>query len=77
MGSIPMCNSNVSTLQIASKPLASCEQFHKNACIKLLSHTEQIALCERTLKGRSHDATKTVIVDHDFVILREGVHTVR
>ena len=48
---IAMCDSNVSTLQIASKPNAPCEQFHKKACIKLLSHAEQIALCERTLKG--------------------------
>ena len=46
---IGMCDSNVSTLQIASKPIAPCEQFHKNTCIKLLSHAEQIVLCERTL----------------------------
>ena len=45
---IVMCDSNVSTLQIASKPIALCEQFHKNACIKLLSHAVQIAPCERT-----------------------------
>ena len=32
---IAMCNFNVSTLQIAFKPIAPCEQFHKNACIKL------------------------------------------
>ena len=47
---IAMCDSNVSTLQIASKPIASCEQFYKNTCIKLLLHAEQIALCEWTFK---------------------------
>ena len=44
-----MCDSNVSALQITSKPIAPCEQFHKNACIKLLLHAEQIAPCERAL----------------------------
>ena len=47
-----MCDSNVrfyvSTLQITSKPIASCEQFHKNACTEPLSHAQQIAQCERT-----------------------------
>ena len=37
---IEICDSNVSILKIASKPIAPCEQFHKNACIKLLSHAE-------------------------------------
>ena len=45
---IAMYGSNVSTLQIASKPIVTCEQFHKNTCIKLLSHAEPIAPCERT-----------------------------
>ena len=47
---IAMCDSNVSTLQIASKLITPCEQFHKNACIKLLSHANRIARCERTFK---------------------------
>ena len=46
---IVMCDSNISTLQIASKPIASCDQFHKNARTEPLSHAEQIAPCERTL----------------------------
>ena len=58
---IVMCDSNVSTLQIASKPITLCEHFHKNACIKLLTHTEQIALCEWTLNIHSHTLIATVI----------------
>ena len=49
---IVVCDSYVNTLQITSKPITLCEQIHKNACIKLLSHTEQIAPCEWTLNHK-------------------------
>ena len=44
-------DSNVSTFQIASKPITPCEKFHKNACIKLVSYAEQITPCERTFSS--------------------------
>ena len=51
---IVMCDSNVSTLQIASKPITPCEQFHKNTCLKLLSHAEQISSYEQAFRVQSH-----------------------
>ena len=48
---IVMCDSNINTFQIASIPITLCEQLHKIACKRTLSHAEQIAPCERALSS--------------------------
>ena len=59
-----------------------CEQFHKNACLKLLSHAEQIAPYEQPL-GLVHMVryfvNVTVFLSHamGFVDGYDTVHLVR